>query len=162
VSLFLMLQGDDPRLTGNWYSFPPPAKGTYDLRRVQTVDGGMRFQYFANKRVYEGGQSRLLCMGRRVTRMRLEDGWQFRFPQGYSNCVPVNWRPMAVIYEFALQEGPVTSGVMPRVLEKRDITGQLPLARSIDEARHIIRLIPERWPVFRGIHVEYTEEKLQS
>lgn len=162
MSLFQVLQGDDPRLAGNWYPFPPPAKGVYDLRRVQQVESGMRFQFFANRRVYEGGNNRLLCMGRRVTRMRADEGWQFRFQQQYINCVPTNWRPMAVIYEFALQEGPVTSGVVPRVVEKRDISNQLPFARSIEEARYIVRSIPDRYPVFRGIHVEYTEEKVNG
>lgn len=162
MSLFLVLPAEAPEMVGNWHPFPPPEKGIYDLRRVQRVVPEMRFQYFPNKRVYEGGSSRLLCMGRRVTRMRADDGWQFRFLQQYVDHAPVNWRPMAVIYEFALAEGSALAGVVPRVVEKRDITGQLPLARSVEEARYIVRSIPDRYPVFRGIHVEFTEERLQS
>lgn len=162
MSLFRILGNDDPEMAGNWYPFPPPDKGFYDIRRVQTVAAGMRFQYFLNKRVYEGGGPRLLCMGRRVTRMTPEDGWQFRFHQQYTNCTPINWRPFAVIYDIQLAEGPATAGVIPRILGKRDISNQLPLARSIEEARYIVRMIPERWPVFRKIHVEYTEEKIHG
>lgn len=147
-----ILKGDDPRLAGNWYPFPPPDEAFYDLRKVESTPAtGIQFQYYGNKRVYRGVGSRLHCMGIRVVRMSPGDGWQFRFqPKGFAQ-----WRPMAIVYDLRDPGTPV-------VLERRDVTGQLPLARSIQEARYIVRLIPERWPIFRKIHVEYTEEKLQS
>lgn len=153
-----VLTGDEKILAGNWYAFPPPAPGFYDIRKVRTqhnVAQTLEYVYYANRRVYVGSQKRLMCMNHRVTRMRPEDGWQFRFQQQYDRGVPVNWRPMAVIYDFS-------KPTAPRVIEKRDISQQLPFARSREEALHIVRLIPERWPIYRKIHVEYTEERLQS
>ncbi len=148
------LDSSDPRFEGNWHPFPPPDKGVYDLRQaVRGPDGDPRqyFFFFPDKRVYEGGGRRLLCMNRRVTRMRAQDGWQFRFKQEKQKGVPVRYRPMAVIYNPDLT-----------INRKDDVSQQLPIAVSREEALYIVRAMPDRWPVFRQIHVEYTPEGLQA
>jgi hypothetical protein len=154
------VESSDIRLAGNWYPFPPPEPGTYDLRQSFKIGDLVQFVLLENKRVYEGKNGRFMCMGHRITGMRPEDGWQFRFHQELVKGTPVNWRPFAVIYNMPLTEGPPPAAL--QVVEKRDISQQLPLARSRVEALYIVRQIPTRWPVFRKIHVEYTEEKLQS
>lgn len=165
MSLYKVVASDDKDLSGNWYPFPPPDAGIYDVRQAvqQGPDSDPRqyFHYFGPKRVNLGPYGRLLCMGKRVTKMTPRDGWQFRFQQQLENCVPVVYRPFAVIYDTQLAEGPATAGVLT-VVRKEDISQQLPVARSREEALHIVRLIPERWPVFRQIHVEYTPEVLSS
>ena len=157
------LDSGDPVFVGNWHPFPPPDKGVYDLRQaVQGPDGDARqyFFYFGSKRVYDHG-SRLMCMGRRLTRMKPRDGWQFRFQQEKQDGVPVRYRPFAVIYNTQMAEGPAIAGVLS-VIRKDDVSQQLPLAVSREEALYIVRSIPERWPVFRQIHIEYTPEYVQS
>lgn len=140
---------------GNWHPFPPPLPGYFRVRRVTVgedgipgfVDCGVKRAYMAN--------GRLMVMGRRISKMRADAGWQFQFQQQTEKGVPINWRPMAVMYDLSDPD-------QPRVTSRQDITGQLPLAHHIEEARYIVRHIPDRWPVFRQIHVEYTEERLQS
>lgn len=149
----LLLSSEDLRFTGNWHPFPPPDKGFYDLRQaVPGPDGDPRqyFFYFPEKRVYTGGGQRLLCMNRRVARMRPDQGWQFRFKQESQNGVPVRYRPFAIIYE----------GRTP--VRRDDVSQQLPIAVSREEALYIVRSMPERWPVFRQIHIEYTLESMTS
>ncbi len=158
------LDSSDPRFAGNWHPFPPPDKGVYDVRQaVRGPDGDPRqyFFFFPDKRVYEGGQRRLLVMNKRVTRLRAEQGWQFRFKPEITKGVPVRYRPFAVIYDTQLAEGPVQAGVLT-VVRKDDVSQQLPIAVSREEALYIVRAMPERWPVFRKIHIEYTPEGLSS
>lgn len=148
------LTSEDPRFAGNWHPFPPPDKGFYDLRQaIHGPDGDPRqyFFFFPDKRVYEGGGRRLLCMNKRVTRMRPEQGWQFRFKPEVQRGVPVRYRPFAVIYNTDLT-----------IARKDDVSQQLPVAVSREEALYIVRSMPDRWPVFRQIHIEYTPEGLSS
>ncbi len=152
-----LLSSEDPRFAGNWWPFPPPDKGFYDLRQaVPGPDGDPRqyFFYFPTKRVHEGGGRRLLCMGRRIARMKAEQGWQFRFKYELQGNKPVQYRPFAVLYNMQ-QDGP------PQVVRRDDVSQQLPIARSREEALYIVRAMPERWPVFRQIHIEFTPEELQ-
>lgn len=91
-----------------------------------------------------------MVIGQRVSRMRGDNGWQFQF-------LPVrNERmiPMAILYQ------PDGRGLLCRA-DSRDISDQLPVALSRDEARYIVRLIPQRWPIFHKIHVEYTPTQEQ-
>lgn len=159
------LDSSDPRFAGTWHPFPPPDKGFYDLRQaVKGPDGDPRqyFFYFPDKRVYESGGRRLLCMNRRVTKMQASQGWQFRFKQEFQKGVPVRYRPFAVIYDMQLAEGPATAGVVPVVVRKDDISQQLPIAASREEALYIVRSMPDRWPIFRKIHIEYVPEQMAS
>lgn len=160
-----LLPSEDSNFAGNWWPFPPPDKGVYDLRQaVQGPEGDPRqyFFYFPDKRVYEGGGRRLLCMNRRVTRMQASQGWQFRFKQEKQKGIPVRYRPFAVIYDMQLAEGPATAGVVPVVIRKNDVSQQLPIAVSREEALYIVRSMPERWPIFCKIHIEFTQEFIQS
>lgn len=144
---------------GNWHPFPPPEHGFYDLRqavRGPADDPQQYFFLFLNKRVYEGSQRRLLTMGKRVSRMRPDRGWQFRFRPEKQ----VRYRPFAVIYDMQLTEGPMAAGVVPTVIRKDDVSQQLPIAVSREEALYIVRSMPERWPLFRKIHIEYTPEEV--
>lgn len=159
MSDLLLRPSEDPVFTGNWHPFPPPDKGIYDLRQaVPGPDSDPRqyFFYFANKRVYEGASRRLLCMSRRVTRMKPAQGWQFRFKHELQNGTPVRYRPFAVIYAA---QG---LGRAPQIVRRDDVSQQLPVAVSRDEALYIVRSMPERWPIFRQIHVEYVPEVMQS
>lgn len=135
---------------GNWHPFPPPpGEGTYDFRQIVGSDGGpYRAYFYGLRRVYQGKGSRWMTMGRRISKMEAKQGWQFRFLQSRSN-----WRPQAVIYDTTTQ--PYTRA------GTRDLTGQLPLARSIEEARYLVASIPSRYPMFWHMHVEFSEEKLQ-
>lgn len=155
-----LLDSSDRVFEGNWHPFPPPDKGFYDLRQaVPGPEGDPRqyFFYFPNKRVFEGAQRRLLVMGKRVTRLTPERGWQFRFHQERTkDGRPVRYRPFAVIYNM---QGPNRP---PQIVRKDDVSQQLPIAVSREEALYIVRAMPERWPVFRQIHVEYTPESLSS
>ena len=154
-----LLMSEDPRFTGNWYPFPPPDKGIYDFRqavRGPDTDPRQYFFFFPDKRVYEGGQRRLLTMNRRITRMKPEQGWQFRFKQGLDKGVPVCYRPFAVIYALQGSNRP------PQIVRKDDVSQQLPVAVSREEALYIVRAMPERWPVFRQIHIEYVPEYLSA
>lgn len=156
------LASDDPQFAGNWHSFPPPDKGIYDIRQaIAGPDGDPRqyFFFFPDKRVYPGSQQRLYCMGRRITRMRAEQGWQFRFHPQLEQGKMFRYRPFAVIYDTQLAEGPATAGVLT-VVRKDDVSQQLPMAVSREEALYIVRCMPERWPIFRKIHIEYTPEAL--
>lgn len=153
-----LLSSEDSRFVGNWHPFPPPDTGWYDLR--QAVPGPERdphqyFFFFPNKRVYLAGGKRLQVMNRRVSRLRPQDGWQFRFQPERST----RYRPFAVIYDLS---APFTSlsGGPPRILRKDDVSQQLPIAVSREEALYIVRSMPDRWPIFRQIHVEYTPEEL--
>lgn len=153
-----LLPSSHPYFAGNWHPFPPPDKGFYDLRQaVPGPDGDPRqyFFYFPDKRVFEGAQRRLLVMGKRVTRLKPERGWQFRFHQEFKDGVPVRYRPMAVIY--------VAQGDRaPQIVRRDDVSQQLPIAASREEALYIVRSMPDRWPIFRKIHIEYTPEVMQS
>lgn len=156
-----LLMSEDKRLTGNWHPFPPPDVGVYDLRQAVPGPDGDPHQYFfffPTKRVYEGAGRRLLVMNRRVTRMKPEQGWQFRFKQELQQGKPVRYRPFAV--KYSLNPDVITGAL--RILSKEDISQQLPIAASREEALYIVRNMPERWPIFRQIHVEYTPEVLQS
>lgn len=161
--LMRYLPSDDPLFAGNWYPFPPPDVGLYDIRQaakrepVPQGDPKQYFFYFGARKILRGGSDRLLCMGRRVTRMRPEQGWQFRFHQELTNGIPTRYRPFANIYA-----PPITPGYAPQLLRKDDVSQQLPIARSREEALYIVRQMPTRWPVFRKIHVEYTPELMQS
>jgi hypothetical protein len=157
VSDLKPLASGDPVFAGTWHPFPPPDVGFYDLRQaIQGPEGDPRqyFFYFENKRVYRGGGRRLLVMNRRATKLTPRDGWQFRFRQELRNGVPVRYRPMVVIYD-------IIDG-QPVVRQRDDVSQQLPIARSRDEAFYIVRAMPERWPVFRQIHVEYTPELVHA
>jgi hypothetical protein len=46
--------------------------------------------------------------------------------------------------------------------ERRDVSAQLPTARSRAEALYIVRSMPDRWPLYVRIHIEYTETVLSS
>lgn len=154
------LASEDPCLSGNWHPMPPPDKGFYDLRQaVHGPEGDPRqyFFYFPDKRVYEGGGRRLLCMNRRVTRMRAEQGWQFRFKPELQKGVPVRYRPFAVIYATSPVDGAATP---PQVVRRDDVSQQLPVAVSREEALYIVRSMPDRWPIFRKIHIEYVPEQV--
>lgn len=166
---------DHPQLAGNWYPFPPPDKGFYNLRRikrkdgdaamvpfksnlgsepkiVQVYQGDFECEYYANKRMHLQGNEKsgkFMVMGRRVSKLSFQDGWQFQFLPSR-----VHYRPFVVLYGLGL-DGKL------RPEKKIDITGQLPIALSIEEARYIVRIIPYRWPVFWKQHVEYTEEQVQ-
>jgi hypothetical protein len=153
------LPGDDKNFSGNWWPFPVPDKGLYFLRQMVLSPPGdprYHYQFHGLKRVYEASRNApLMCMGRRVAKMRAHDGWQFKFVDETKNGAPVLYRPYALIYA-------ITPGRPPQIVRKDDVSQQLPLARSRLEALHIIRLMPDRWPVFRKIHVEYTEEVMRS
>lgn len=154
-----LLMSEDKRMVGNWHPFPPPEVGVYDLRQAvpgPDDDPHQYFFFFPDKRVYEGGQRRLLVMNRRVTRLRPENGWQFRFKQEMQDSKPVRYRPFAVIYSI---QG---LGRPPQIVRKDDVSQQLPIAASREEALYIVRSMPDRWPIFRKIHIEYTPEVLQS
>lgn len=155
-----LLTSEDPCFAGNWHPFPPPDSGFFDLRqavRGPDKDPRQYFFFFPNKRVYANGQGRLYVMNRRVSRMRPEQGWQFRFKQELQKGAPVRYRPFAIIYS-------ANSGIdrPPQVVRKDDVSQQLPVAVSREEALYIVRSMPERWPVFRQIHIEYTPEVLQA
>lgn len=155
------LPGSNRHFEGNWYPFPPPEHGFYDLRqavRGPVDDPQQYFFLFLNKRVYEGSQRRLLVMGKRVSRMGPDKGWQFRFRQEVKNGVKICYRPFAVIYDIQIAEGPATAGIMPVPIRKDDVSQQLPIAVSREEALYIVRAMPDRWPIFRKIHIEYTPE----
>lgn len=150
-----LLLSEDKRMTGNWHPFPPPDVGIYDLRQaVPGPDNDPRqyFFFFPDKRVYEGGQRRLLVMNKRVTRLHPERGWQFRFKQELQQGKPVRYRPFAVVYTQ------VGGSEQLQVLRKDDVSQQLPIAVSREEALYIVRSMPSRWPIFRQIHIEYTPE----
>lgn len=154
-----LLMSEDKRMMGNWHPFPPPDVGVYDLRQaVPGPDGDPRqyFFYFPDKRVYLKGRPRLMVMNRRVSRLRPEQGWQFRFKQEMQDGRPVRYRPFAVIY--SIQD----LGRPPQIVRKDDVSQQLPIAASREEALYIVRSMPDRWPIFRKIHIEYTPEVLQS
>lgn len=137
-----------------WYPFPPPDVGYYNIRRVfATQDQALNVMDFGTKRVLQIG-SRLHLMGRRLSRMRADEGWQYQFLQQRENGHLVKWRPFAILYDL---QGPA-----PVMRERRDISGVLPVARCIEEARYLVRQIPDRWPVFRHVHIEYTEEKYRE
>lgn len=161
-----LLTSEDKRMAGNWHPFPPPETGIYDLRQAVPGPDGDPHQYFfffPDKRVHEGAGRRLLVMNRRVTRMRPENGWQFRFKQELQQGLPVRYRPFAVIYRHSQElqrEGQAPEGVT--VIRKDDVSQQLPVAVSREEALYIVRSMPERWPIFRQIHIEYTPEVMQS
>lgn len=143
---------------GNWHPFPPPERGFYDLRqavRGPQDDLQQYFFLFLNKRVYEGSQRRLLVMGKRVSKLRPERGWQFRF-RSEGNT---RYRPYAVIYDVSTPFTSLSDGP-PRILRKDDVSQQLPIAVSREEALYIVRSMPDRWPIFRQIHIEYTPEEL--
>ena len=153
------LDSSNPVFYGTWHPFPPPDKGIYDLRQaIVGPDGDPRqyFFFFPDKRVYEGGQRRLLCMNRRVTRMKSEQGWQFRFKPEVNRGVPVRYRPLAVIYGIDQETR------TPVVVRRDDVSQQLPVAVSREEALYIVRSMPDRWPVFRQIHVEYVPEQVNA
>lgn len=135
---------------GNWYPFPPPEVGVYDVRQVRGsgYHAPLQFDYYKNRRVYRT-HDRLMTMGRRVSKMTPEKGWQFRFPSSREQ-----YRPFALRYQE--QAGRF------EVVERVDVSDQLPMARSLDEARYIVTQLPERWPAFVHIHIEYTQEVLSS
>lgn len=148
------VQADEPRFAGGtWHSFPIPDQGFYDVRRV--IPTGFpalehaNWYYWDNKHCSFTGR-RLTIIGRRVDKLRPEDGWQFRFRPGTES-----WRPFAITYSFDANGSPV-------VADRRDISNQLPMARSKAEALYLVRAIPRRWPIFWKIHVEYTEEPHRS
>lgn len=150
-----LLASEDPQFAGTWHPFPPPDKGIYDLRQaVHGPDNDPRqyFFFFPDKRVYEGGNKRLMVMNRRVTRMRPEQGWQFRFHPQLEQGKLFKYRPYAVIYAAQGLDRP------PLVVRRDDVSQQLPVAVSREEALYIVRSMPERWPIFRQIHIEYTPE----
>lgn len=154
-----LLASEDPQFAGTWHPFPPPDKGIYDLRQaVHGPDNDPRqyFFFFPDKRVYEGSNRRLIVMNRRVTRMRPEQGWQFRFHPHLEQCKMFQYRPYAVIY--ATPAVPDFESHGPQILRKDDISQQLPIAVSREEALYIVRAIPDRWPIFRQIHVEFIPE----
>lgn len=167
---------DHPVLAGNWFPFSPPDAGFYNLRRIfaktpdamvpfksnlgpepqviQVYQGDFDCEYYANKRVHLKGNpkakdARYMVMGRRVSKLKPADGWQFQFLPSRTH-----YRPFVVLYK---------QGIDGQLYRERtvDITGQLPLALSVEEARYIVRIIPVCWPVFWQQHVEYTEEQTQ-
>lgn len=149
------LTSEDPQFAGTWHPFPPPDKGIYDLRQaIVGPDGDPRqyFFFFPDKRVYEGTNRRLMVMNRRVARLKPEQGWQFRFLPQLEQGKLFKYRPFAVIY--GVDEGTKA----PVIVRKDDISQQLPIAVSRQEALYIVRAMPDRWPIFRQIHVEYTPE----
>lgn len=157
ASFLRKLRADDPRMpAGNWYPFPPPDVGFYNLRQV-LVDGNGSFLYdiYPIRRVYKTN-NRLLCMGCRLTKMRSDKGWQFQFLPGRVDGTPTHFRPFVVRYETPLGGGPLVQ------VERRDVSDQLPTAQSRDEAMYIVRCMPDRWPLFVNIHVEYTETRISS
>lgn len=159
------LDSSDPVFHGTWHPFPPPDKGIYDFRqavRGPDTDPRQYFFFFPDKRVYEGGQRRLLTMNRRITRMKPEQGWQFRFKPEIKNGTLTRYRPFAVIYDMQLIEGPATAGVAPVIIRKDDVSQQLPIAVSREEALYVVRSMPMRWPVFHKIHIEFTPETVVS
>jgi hypothetical protein len=141
---------DDPRMAeGNWHPFPPPPDAAfYDLRQIVGKDGNYRAYYYNMRRVYQGKGQRWMTMNRRISKMEPKAGWQFRFLDSSSH-----WRPHVVLYN-------TTGGKLVRT-GTRDLTGQLPVARSNAEAHYLVRMIPIRWPIYWHLHVEFSEEKLQ-
>lgn len=167
-----VVPADHPLMAGNWHPFPPPEPGFYNLRRVvrstgdevphkptlrpeetRTIavyQGAFQFEVYLNKRVHLTGKNgRYMVMGRRVSKLTAQDGWQFQFlPSRF------NFRPFVQLYSLDEQ-----GQLKP---ERRvEVTGQLPLARSIEEARYLVRFIPDRYPAFWHQHVEFIEEQLQ-
>lgn len=145
----LLLQSSDPRFCGNWWPFPPPDEGIFDLRRVlgqSPATVPVMIELYPQRRVYLQ-RERYMTMGQRLSKMTPLKGWQFRFP-----VTAVQYRPMVVLYR-------TERGQLVRV-EKRDVSDQLPRAMSKDEALYIVRSIPVRFPMFQFQHVEYTEEMM--
>lgn len=146
----LSLLNDDARLAGNWWAFPPPAPGFYHLRQVWTSEGIVtgKVRYLPNRRVYEYvSNGRMMCMGRRLSRMRPENGWQFQFLPHEK----LKWVPRVVQWNF------VSGSNQPERVGHIDVSNQLPIAASREEALYIVRLFPERWPAFVHQHVEFVE-----
>ena len=149
---FEKLSVDSPVLIGNWWPFPPPEEGYYKIRRILTPvdDSGVKVEYYGDCRITTGHSGRLMVWGRRCQRMRADLGWQFSFPWSRSHGYPVRFRPFMVKWETRCNP--------PVRLGREDISQALPIAHSIEEARYIVRKIPDRWPTFRHIHIEFTEE----
>lgn len=142
--------GDDPLMAGTWWPFPPPTVGYYNIRRVATET---TFSYFPDRRVFNEGQH-LKCLGRRVSRMPASAGWQFQFL-----AAALAFRPFVVVYASGWAPGQSMLKPEGQILEERDVSDQLPIARSVEEARYIIGILPIRFPVFHHLHVKYIEEK---
>lgn len=145
---------DDSRMAGNWWPFPPPEPGFYHLRQIVSTQGVItgKVKYLHNRRVYTATQGgRLLCMGRRVSRMRPADGWQFQFLRSGD----AEWRPVAVQWDLSVREAPVRLGTT-------DISDQLPVVYSKEEALFAVSQFPTRWPAFVQVHVEFTETRIKK
>lgn len=148
----VFIRHDDPRCgSGNWHPFPPPAAGFYDVRQVMDPDTLM-VEYYENRRVYTNGQTganlRFFMMGSKITKYQPAQGWQFRFRRVKGDH---SYRPLAIMYDLTDIENPVRTGV-------RDVSDQLPVACCHMEAVYLVQSIPDRFPLFRQIHVEYTPE----
>lgn len=139
-----------PSMAGNWWPFPPPAPGFYHLRRLSMPQHeAARAAYLPNRRVYtETTGGRLQCMGRRVSRMRPEDGWQFQFLRHPD----LEWRPHRIDWDLSVREE-------PRRVGATDISGELPVAYSREEALYMVSQFPVRWPAFVQVHIEFTETR---
>lgn len=117
-----------------WHPFPPPVEGTYHIRKVGSSTTTIR-----DARVLRGVNGSLWHRSNPVARMR---DWEFQFLGNEQ------WVPYVCLYD--LVEGRPT-------LRERKVTTELPVACCRDEAMYFVRAIPQRWPQFVQVHVEYTE-----
>lgn len=141
-------------LEGNWWKFPPPGPGVYDIRKPGEVSGSYLLYERATVDDHLHKKGSLTCLGLVChTTMKIA-GFEFRFPVGFSSSAwPV--QVCFVPYQVSFRE------VEPGVSELHSVRlHDLPIGRSIEEARYIVSRMYELWPQYRTAHVEFREEKI--
>jgi hypothetical protein len=126
----------------NWWPFPPPVPGIYNIKRNYRNSIHRLDAYWPAVTVS------LVNTGKAEIIMRVQ------FPGESSN------RVIGFIYKSAWSDYEFqfigTETWIPKIHADSDIV--LPIAHSIDEAIYIVRQQPELWPQLNGVHVEYVEQ----
>lgn len=136
---------------GNWWDFPPPRPGVYNVRRVRGNTD--RCDFYPDQVVTYRVQHGFYVGAKSLSRFPPDAGWQFQFKAG-----EIAWKPVEVLYDtFGMERTylPATRGTR---LATRDLNTELPTAYSREEAWYIIKLLPKRWPDLSVKHVEFVEQ----
>lgn len=143
-------------LEGNWWKFPPPAPGIYDVRQPGSVLRSYRLYERIRVTEHPNGKGALLCLGLTCHTEGKLKGLEFRFPIGYSVGA---WPTQSVFvpYEVGYRWIKDGSGTYVETRFKDRVT-VLPIARCVEEARYVVSRMQELWPEFTGRVIEYQEE----
>lgn len=123
-------------MSRNWWPFPPPVEGTYNIRKV-----GTSHLHLSGAKILRGVNGSLWHRSNPVTKMR---DWEFQFTGSEV------WVPYANLYDLDADSKPV--------LRERKEVPDLPRACCKNEALFIVRALPYRWPQYQSIHIEYEDQ----